>query len=245
MTRFSNLARGAGALAVLACCWAPALAADLGGAPGFKDEPGAAPFWRGFYMGLNAGGVADGTAMYDFTPGASAPNSKSPADLKGPLTGLQAGYNAQFGRFVTGIEADAEFLKTGVPSPDNYFGGIVSTQVNEAFSLRGRLGYTATPKVLFYGTGGYALANVDHSVTNPLMGTFLQAGGTVQGWVAGGGIEYMHSSHLSFGIEALHYDFGQDHFNLTYPAPASSETEQADVGTQMTTVRGRISFHLD
>lgn len=238
-----SLKRGVPVLAIVACCAAPALAADLGVGGGFKDGPGYAPLWQGFYMGLNGGGIADGRAIYDFTPGVPAANSKNTADLKGPLAGMQAGYNTQYGHMVLGIETDANFLKTNSPSLSIFMGGNMETQVNTAFSLRGRLGVTLQPKVLFYGTGGYAIANVDHSVD--FGGQLFKDSGTIQGWVAGGGLEYMHNSRLSFGVELLHHDFGENHFNLTYMGPATSETIPTDIDTSMTTVRARVNFHLD
>jgi outer membrane immunogenic protein len=246
MVRFLSLVRGASMLAVLACCGMPVLAADLGETSGFKDAPEAAPVWRGFYMGLNAGGAL-GQAAYDFTPNVTAPGTTNKADIRGPLAGLQGGYNAQFGRFVTGIEADADFLKTNVPTYSAFEGGNIATQVNETYSLRGRLGYVPVSRVLLYGTGGYALANADHSLNtaNGHLGGLYTASGTLEGWTAGGGIEYMQSSRLSFGIEALYYDFGQGHFNLTCPKPAQANTIPADIDTQMTAVRARVSFHLD
>ena len=54
------------------------------------------------------------------------------------------------------------------------------------------------PSVLFYGTGGYALALVDHTID--FGGQLYKDSGTIEGWVAGGGLEYMHSSRLSFGV---------------------------------------------
>ncbi len=86
----SGFVRGAPVLALLSCCAASAFAADLGTGGGYKDEP-VLPVWQGFYMGLNAGGVVDGSAIYDFTPGVPAADNKNTADLKGPLAGLQAG----------------------------------------------------------------------------------------------------------------------------------------------------------
>ncbi len=238
----SGFVRGASVLALLSCCAASAFAADLGTGGGYKDEP-VLPVWQGFYMGLNAGGVVDGSAIYNFTPGVTAADSKNTADLKGPLAGLQVGYDAQFGHVIAGIEADADFLKTDSPTYSIFDGGNMSTQVNEAFSLRARLGVTLQPRVLFYGTGGYAIANVDHSTD--FGGQLFSDSGTIQGWVAGGGLEYMHSSRLSFGLEVLHYDFGTDHFNLTYTGPATSNTIPTDIDTSMTTVRARINFHMD
>ena len=241
MLSVPGFVRGVSALAIASCFAAPALASDLGG--GFKDAPAA--IWQGFYFGLNAGGIADGTATYDFSPGVPTANSKNPADLKGPLGGFQAGYNVQRGPVVAGIEADAGFLKTDSPSLSVFPGGDISTQVNETFSVRGRLGVTLAPSVQFYGTGGYALALVDHTID--FGGQLYKDSGTIGGWVAGGGLEYMHSSRLSFGAELLHYDFGQDHYNLTYKDISGqvSAMPPTDIGTQMTTVRGRISFHLD
>lgn len=244
MLSVSGFMRGASVLAIASCCAASAFAADLGAGGGFKDEPAVAPVWQGFYIGLNAGGIADGAAIYDFSPGVAVAGSKNTTDLKGPLAGLQGGYNAQYGHFVVGVEADADFLKTDNPTYDHYpIGGNMSTQVNEAFSLRARAGVTLQPRVLFYGTGGYALANVDHSLD--FGGQLYKDSGTLQGWVAGGGLEYMHSSRLSFGLELLHYDFGQDHFNLNFTGPVYSGAIPTDIDTSITTVRARIDFHLD
>lgn len=239
MLSFPAVVRGVSALALASCLAAPSLAGDFGGY-GFKDEPGA-PMWQGFYFGLNAGGVADGTASYNFLP--SAPGSTNPVDLKGPLGGVQAGYNVQRGPIVAGLEADADLLKTDGQAYAIYPGGNISTQINETYSVRGRLGVTLAPRVLFYGTGGYALATVDH--TNDYGGQLFKDSGTIGGWIAGGGLEYMHSSRLSFGFEVLHYDFGQDRFNLSSNYGGYVNTLPADIDTAMTTVRGRISFHLD
>jgi outer membrane immunogenic protein len=234
-----SFVRGVSVLAIVAGFAAPALAQDYGLGGGFKD--GAPPLWRGFYLGLNAGGIVDGKASYNFLP--TAADSTNTADLKGPLGGVQAGYNVQRGPVVAGLEFDADFLKTDSPAYSVYGYGNLSTQVNEAYSLRGRLGVTLTPRVLFFGTGGYALASVDHSFDPG--GTVFKDSGTVGGWVAGGGLEYMHSSRLSFGVEVLHYDFGQDHFNLSFNSNGTVNTVPTEIGTEMTTLRGRISFHID
>jgi outer membrane immunogenic protein len=243
MLSASSLMRGVSVLAMVSCCAASAFAADLGVGGGFKDEPGYAPLWQGFYMGLNAGGIADGGAVYNFVLGGYTPDNKNTADLKGLLGGLQAGYNAQFGHVVAGIEADGGFAKTDSPTYSINQGANMETQLNSAFTVRGRLGMTLRPSLLFYGTGGYAIANVDHSID--FGGELHKDSGTIQGWVAGGGLEYMHSSRLSFGVELLHYDFGQDHFNLTNTSPSTSNTVPTDIDTAMTTVRARINFHLD
>jgi outer membrane immunogenic protein len=243
MLSSSSLVRGVSVLAMVSCCAVPAFAADLGVGGGFKDGPGYAPLWQGFYIGLNAGGIADGKSDYNFPLGGYTPDNKNTADLKGMLGGLQAGYNAQFGHIVAGIEADGGFAKTDSPTYSINQGANMETQLNSTFTVRGRLGATLRPNLLFYGTGGYAIANVDHSLD--FGGQLFKDSGTIQGWVAGGGLEYMHSSRLSFGVELLHYDFGQDRFNLTYTGPATSDTIPTDIDTAMTTVRGRLSFHLD
>ncbi len=244
MSKVSGLLRGASVAAVLACSASAGLAADLGAGGGFKDEPAMAPLWQGFYIGVNGGGAVDGQSVYDFNPGVPAADSKNAASLKGLMGGVQAGYNAQYGYVVGGIELDADFAKTDNPTASYYLGGSMNPELNSVYSARARLGFLLQPRVLFYGTGGYAAANADF-LYDAGFGNLYKDSGTLQGWVAGGGIEYMHSSHLSFGLELLHYDFGSSSYNLTYVQQTGANVIPADINTELTTVRARISFHID
>jgi outer membrane immunogenic protein len=219
------------------------VAADLGSGS-YKDIP-APPAWRGFYFGVDAGGVVQGESAFTFNPGGPGEAGRTNGvDMKGAAGGFHMGYNAQFGMIVAGIEGDANFAKTGSPTWAAFKGGVAESQVAGVYSARGRLGVTLRPNILAYGTGGIALASVDHSLD--FGGEVYKDSGTVAGAVYGGGLEYLHSSRLSFGIEALHYDFGTDRFNLNTTLPEASQNNiPTDINTNFTTVRGRISLHLD
>src|SRR5216683_1558371 len=82
----------------------PALAADLG-KPVYKaPAPALLPTgWGGFYIGIHGGYGWGHVTTDDIFP---FPSSNSP---KGGLFGVQAGYNWQFGTFVTGLEVDSSW----------------------------------------------------------------------------------------------------------------------------------------
>jgi outer membrane immunogenic protein len=220
----------------------PSQAADLG-QYSYKDRP--APSWRGFYFGLDAGGLAQGeSAVFFVSPEAPGPNQTNKVDMKGAAGGFHLGYNAQFGVIVAGIEGDANYAQTDTLTQATYLGGVAESQVAGLYSARGRLGVALRPDLLAYGTGGIALAGMDHSLD---FGgeNFHKDGSTVTGAVYGGGFEYLYApgtTRLSFGLEVLHYDFGSDRFTLNNMA---GNTIPIDVETNFTTVRGRISLHLD
>jgi outer membrane immunogenic protein len=104
-------------------------------------------------------------------------------------------------------------------------------------TVRGRLGWLATPNLLLFGTGGFAYGRVSDSanwaanapagvvfgigivgngvgltcgVTGPAS-TICFAGnssGTRTGWTAGGGLEWLLDQHWSAKIEYLFVDLG-------------------------------------
>jgi outer membrane immunogenic protein len=113
-------------------------------------------------------------------------------------------------------------------TPGNWVTGTsVSNRLDYLGTLRARLGVTATPNLLLYGTGGLAYGGV-HSTTsmsiaaNNLDGTpvsgvtpALNTGsfsGTRTGWTAGAGVEWMFMPGWTTKLEYLHYDLG----NVTY-----------------------------
>lgn len=207
----------------------PAFAADMA----VKAPPmpmGPAFGWSGFYIGGNVGwGWSDQAVNFS-----GDPNDVSPAIARGqvasslaqnpngPVGGVQAGYNWQTGAFVFGVEADIQAAAIAKNSTlatalgGNFFP--VTTTANQSLNylgtVRGRLGYTVTPALLLYGTGGFAYggAEVSSSVnTTPNCPGFcggLTTSSTLTGWAAGGGLEYMISSNWTAKIEYLHYDLG-------------------------------------
>lgn len=84
-------------------------------------------------------------------------------------------------------------------------------------TVRGRIGVTPTPDLLFYVTGGLAYGGVRSSTQINFNNTDVVAipgstSGSLSetrfGWTAGGGVEWMFSSNWSAKLEYLYYDLG-------------------------------------
>ncbi len=166
--------------------------------------------WSGFYIGGNVGygfGTADEQSSSTLVAAPSAPfplpppvavpitfpfASSTSTHLDGVIGGGQIGYNAQFNRWVLGIEADIQatdqkrntstftaFNGTNGPIP-GFVGAqtvVTGTQTETANTrldwfgtVRGRVGYT-TGDLMWYGTGGYAYGQFKTSVTQSSSGT--------------------------------------------------------------------------
>ena len=179
-----------------------ALAADLGGAPARQpryyeqvEQRDIGP-WSGFYLGVAAGyGWGQG--------GADGDVGKFNFDQSGALGTIFAGYNWQFGRAVAGIEAD---IGTGnLKSSTVTTFGNVDTELNSMGSVRGRLGFLATPALLLYGTGGFAWANYELGING-----FQSTSKTFTGYQVGLGSEYMLSNNMTLRAEYIYTDLGRE-----------------------------------
>ncbi|MGL5114776.1 MAG: outer membrane protein [Beijerinckiaceae bacterium] len=206
----------------------PAAAADLGQRFAKPTPVPAMPMftWTGFYVGGNIGyGFNDmktetvGTPLFNtlIVPGIVPSSLKTGRD--GLLGGLQAGYNAQFGAFVAGVEADVMLTTRGRNA--GFIGNPVfgtqlrttaSADMNYLGTLRGRLGFAAD-RLLVYATGGLAFADVE--TTTGVAGVqspgFVWAGtksDTRFGYTVGAGLEYALTQNWSIKGEYLYYDLG-------------------------------------
>lgn len=224
---------------------AVAMAADL---PARRAPPPyvAVPVftWTGFYLGVNAG---YGFSASDNNNGAGTINA-GPGSLTAPLDlytgtvattsafgrrnngdgfvgGGQIGYNYQFGNFVLGLEADAQYTDFGNNSQNNNLAVVTLTPgvvgfdpaVNSGVAsgldfygtARARVG-VAFDRALVYGTGGFAYGMGGNDNRN-----LLTAGGQVFvpvtrrddfriGWAAGAGVEYAFTPSITGRIEGMY-----------------------------------------
>ena len=187
----------------------------------------------GFGDGIGPGSFAANSAL-------GATGSVNVGEDAGFIGGGQIGYNWQFASsWVVGFEADiqgisrtgAETLNTSV-GPFPFFGvaEVINTQitssreVNWLGTVRGRLGFLATPTLLVFGTGGFAYGGVKASTAisqsnNDCIGSpgicvvsFASSTGSLSetrtGWTAGGGLEWMFWQRWSAKFEYLYYDLG-------------------------------------
>jgi len=173
-------------------------------------------------------GQANGSAV-----GAAGTGSLSASGLTG---GVQAGYNWQNRNIIVGLETDyggfhfrgSQSVSANYPvggylvGTGNIFTVGTSVEANWLFTLRGRIGWTVTPNVLAYATGGLAVTQLQ--VANSFTDS-LGAGGagsnsaTKTGWALGSGVEWAFDNNWSAKIEYLYVDFGSVSVNSLITSP--------------------------
>ncbi|WP_424361687.1 alginate export family protein [Methylocystis parvus] len=255
-------------------------ASELWAAAGPEAKEWKAPSWRDVYVGLNGGGswsspttqvaaypIGTAAPSLPIVRGATPPGGVVHANLAGFIGGLQVGTNYKFyNNFVAGLEADLHgvsgntdgaILASWVPSGANTYVtyGQTNTTLNYLGTLRGRLGYLATPKLQIYGTGGMAYGGVTTNtayLTQRAAGTSFTNltatyGDSLIGWSAGGGVEWAFMPNWSVKAEYLHYDLGSANaksyvFNTNgfYAYGASTRTNFSG-----NLVQGGINRHFD
>jgi opacity protein-like surface antigen len=267
--------------AFLACFCSAAIAADLPSRKAPVIEPAPPLFtWSGLYIGFNYGymwagssGISTlGAPVFDTTalnlwPGAAAGAAGFVTGrLNGFFGGAQLGYNWQFAdHFVAGLETDLQ--GAGVRGGGGYgslvpaaagISAFTSATVNRSLqhfgTVRGRFGYTVTPGILAYVTGGlaYGGASLDSKVNQALSPSLLVTGNANAnkfservGWTLGAGAEMAIAPNLSAKLEYLYYDLG----TMTAAFPNFGPLHQrnpltgAGVGTAMT-ASSRFNGHI-
>jgi outer membrane immunogenic protein len=166
--------------------------------------------WTGFYIGIEGGGgwARDQRTYEPPNPPNGAFTSER---LAGGLAGGLIGYNWQLpgNQFLFGLEGSFDWadINGSAPCPNPVYA--CGDKLNQLYSGTARIGYI-WGNALLYAKGGYAWTETDYRSTflaNP--GPF-DGGGNVSrdGWVVGGGLEYMFAPSWSAKIEYDYYDFG-------------------------------------
>jgi outer membrane immunogenic protein len=226
----------------------PALAADLAPRPVYKAPPPPPPplawSWTGFYIGSNFGwiGSTDNTITNTGTDGGAAGLGSYlgvgaiPATVgishSNFLGGGQIGYNLQWTPdWVVGLEADF----AGIASPSGtviagFSGNAALVPAQSGFSralddlgtVRGRVGYLASPAWLLYATGGLAYGETKlvsafacATCATPAAISSLTDNWQV-GWTAGAGVEWRFAPQWSVKAEYLYVDLGSISNTITY-----------------------------
>jgi opacity protein-like surface antigen len=214
----------------------PVSAPAVAGSPIFKGpQVAAAPIspWRGFYVGINSGYTWANDTNTNFTYmgqggfaslwSAGGLPSNVTLNSQGFIGGVQVGYNYPvYEKVIAGLEADLQGLTVG-NSNTNTWQGSPATYLQAARNqhslgtVRGRVGYLATPTMLLYATGGLAYGenNLNATYFSPLLKPILYQGGSwlgttdlSTGFTAGVGAEWMFLPRWSLKAEYLYYDLG-------------------------------------
>jgi outer membrane immunogenic protein len=191
----------------------------------------APPPWEGAYIGGNIDWLRAhfghpvrqylkgkiGNTLYDI----SAYEESESGEIIG---GIQVGYNWNIGNnIIAGLEAD--FQISNLEGFSNFqYDGYPDTNINIYDKLhwfgtiRGRLGYAFSPKILVYGTGGLAYGRVDTDLEHrgdyspwpgmPFSGKY-ETSETHVGWAVGAGTEYSFHKNWSLRAEYLYIDLGE------------------------------------
>ncbi len=242
---------------------APAFGADM--RMPVKAPPPMAPVatWTGFYIGVN-GGYSWGRAHTDTVSvavpgfGAVAVPVSDTADLNGGLIGGQIGYNWQINNWVWGLEGDGQWADerrtdtiicgvacTGTPAAA--FAASFTQKIDAFGTFRGRVGILATPDILFYATGGLAVAEFKTAFSATAAAAGLAAGvaastsTTRAGWTVGAGAEGMFASHWSAKLEYLYADYGRFNNNLVFPGAVTIGT-RTHVSDNI--IRAGVNYHF-
>ena len=260
------------ALFTVALSAATASAADLGPRT-YSKAPAMAPAydWSGFYVGVNAGGAWNESNVTTTTlspPVSYFATTSTPAialvgnqniNRSGFTGGVTAGYNWQVGGAVLGVETDFNYFgikgsSTGTAlypccAPTSFTVNS-SESTDWLWTLRGRVGFLATPALLLYGTGGLAVANLKASYL--FTDTFAAAtesasiSTTRYGWTAGAGGEYALMNGWSIKAEYLYVDLGRasttsNNLNLggAFPIPLQTWTHTVNLHSNI----GRVGIN--
>ncbi len=164
-----------------------------GGRPDFS--------WTGFYIGAAVGPEWRTTSETDIVAYVQLPASSR--QLGGAVFGALAGIDYQLGAVVFGIENDVE-AGAAKPARQSLIGTSFRNDVRTSYRLRGGL---ANGRMLFYLTGGAALAN---GFANALGESF---GAARLGWTLGAGLEYAFADSWSGRVEYRHSDLGVNAFS--------------------------------
>jgi outer membrane immunogenic protein len=227
------------------------------------------------------------TGTYLTAAGAAAPPNAAgtgalPGDLaavtdslsttgSGIAGGVEVGCNKQLGQWVFGVEGDFD----GTSLRDTMsaaFGPVVSA--NPAFTVsshtdnvslqadwystfRARFGFAAD-RWLVYGTGGFAVGNLNSSTnvtfgangTSPVYANAVHLGSSsafAVGGAVGAGVEYAFNDHWSAKVEYLFIELGGRSYNSPLTAPAGVAPGYAwntTVSDQIQTVRFGVNYRF-
>jgi outer membrane immunogenic protein len=169
-------------------------------APGINAAAAAASF-DGPFVGVLAGFNND-----KIGPGldGAAPLTRS-VDQDSAVFGILAGYDKRIASRVV-IGAETSFT---IGADDKLEGNRGTTAVTidpkHAFDISARAGYLVTDKALLYARGGYANIRARTSTGNTAV-----TNSNLDGWLAGGGIEYAITDHVNARLEYRYTDAGRN-----------------------------------
>ncbi len=198
------------------------------GLPFFNGAPMPSPHnWNGFYVGGNAG---VGSSLIQTAAPLAPYVGNEDVNGVGFVGGGQIGYNYMlWDKYLLGVEGDFNAFSMSHGVTDWNDPAVTFTEKTSWYAtIRGRVGTTTGPALLYF-TGGVAFVNFqDGIVPNPALGV---TGGisskTSAGWTFGGGTELALDAHWTAKLESLYIDAGTStHQSYTPPPPSSVQFKE-------------------
>jgi outer membrane immunogenic protein len=226
------------------------------------SAPAIAYNWTGVYFGGSVGyGWGDADIREDLSisvPGVGPLlSAKDSHNVDGWLGGVQLGAMKQFGWLVAGTEfslsgGNIEGSTGDCAGLTTASGGLVgvncNSKVNWLASAVGRAG-VAFDRVLVYGSLGYAIAGVDHTIalnipaTTPAVTIAWAKSDVAHGVAFGGGFEYAVARDIMLGLDYLHADLESRGDGIVLGGALS--TGKRDVDLNVITARLSYKFGGD
>jgi outer membrane immunogenic protein len=192
--------------------------------------------WTGGYIGIQGGwSWGDDHTFESITATGTPTGFDQDFEPDGFVGGIHIGYNWQANQFVYGAEADFEF-STVDGGYTLLNGNGTSFEQDWQASIRARLGFVATDRLLVYATGGVAFTDLSYTYFTPLIAESFDS--TETGWTVGGGAEYAFTDNLTARLEYRYTDFGEISNNSTAAFPGFTYSHDP----QFHTVRVGFSY---
>lgn len=168
----------------------------------------APPIWQGMFWGASLGyGWGESEHYYDRNDN----HGLATTDLSGGSASLTLGYNYMFGpRILFGIEGDIGIMDVSADDKVIFDGHVWKAEFGPFWgTVRARAGWLWSPRTLLYGTGGWAVTEVNEVGYGDADGQTAHNQSVRSGWVLGAGVEHAFSPGMTAKLEYLHMDFGR------------------------------------
>jgi len=212
--------------------------------------------WTGVYFGGQIGyGWGDTDSREDFfiaaPPGVPLASFSDSHSINGWMAGVHLGAMKQFGPFVIGTQlslsgGDIDGSTgncAGLTAPA--VGVNCDTKVNWLSTGLGRAGF-AWDRFLVYGSLGYAVAGVDHSLTlnvpaaAPAASITFQKSDVAHGIAFGGGLEYAVTRDFTVAVDYLRANLQSDGEGIVLGGSLTTGKRDVDLNV----VSARLSYRF-
>jgi outer membrane immunogenic protein len=188
-----------------------ALSAALAGAIPAAAQTPPIYSWTGFYIGGNVGYFGLSQKATDSADSVNGPlrtmtTTSYALNTAGPTAGVVGGFNKQFNSIVLGIETDFSWVGANGARTEPRINLGFSSWANDLFTVRGRIG-VVWGNALFYGTGGYASANITNIVNSFGSNGSFRNSSWRDGGIGGGGLEIAFAKRWTVKFEGLYARF--------------------------------------